>query len=284
MDVDDFDDVDVVVRSLSHPLSSSTSSSSSFSFFSLLFSVQSPQTDKLTILYDSIKLIATLRQQNYQLRELNKYLQERIAKNESSNHYQYYHHMMAGGAYVAESRQGHQPQPSALGMYGAPALGFPGNNKGVGGFPPLAPAAIAADTPTPADGCYSRSHFQNLQVLARPTVAVGGASTCHNTSTNIGHANLVGLGVPTTAIAPTATATATPTATAAGAGAGAGATTTATATAAGDPSVVEAGALRMATTVGRPSTKAVSPESNAATATGGVGAVEKEDSLFPPCA
>ena len=60
------------------------------------YAIQVPKTDKLTILVDAIKLLGMLRQQNYQLRELNKYLQERVAKYESSNHYQIAQALMGG--------------------------------------------------------------------------------------------------------------------------------------------------------------------------------------------
>lgn len=78
-----------------------------------------PKTDKLSILGDAIKLINHMRQQVYQLRELNKYLQERATKSESMSMYQRYVAAGAQGLPFGVAGGGSNVVDVGVGMAGA---------------------------------------------------------------------------------------------------------------------------------------------------------------------
>jgi hypothetical protein len=53
-----------------------------------------PKTDKPTILGDAIKFVKQLRAENHQVKQLNKFLEERVAAYERERGQQLYQHMM----------------------------------------------------------------------------------------------------------------------------------------------------------------------------------------------
>ena len=78
---------------------------------SLIDPTEEPNTDKLQVLVDAIKLVNHLRQQVYELKELNKYLYERTTKAESARSYQLMVQSLTGGGRGEGAGPSEQPTP-----------------------------------------------------------------------------------------------------------------------------------------------------------------------------